>query len=390
MRHMPKKQKKQKRANGEGSFYEAGGVWYGSRIVYGEGGHPVRKTVSSADKATAWTKFEALKGVKVEYSPNTTFEVIAKAWYDSLKDRVAAGKMEESTRVSYWDDLKRLFPVFGKKAIGEFQADDIDTGVDGLRKPDGQRYSFRVYKISKFLAGKVFNYAEKKGIITAVQNPMRLVERLVNTEKKKVEKQAYEIDEIRIILKARALFANDEKMYRYYCAVIVGMAGAFRSQEMAPLTQSDIEPDGSGIDVNKAAKRGEKGAAYIGNPKTVESNRFTDLPEFAWPFAKWLRDHAVNGYVFYSERTHAQIHLTTYAEYLKRVVASIEGIRNLKPHEIQRHTGITTAFESGAERRDVKAHSGHADDKSVDGYDHAGRVAKKRVATKINEIVTME
>ncbi|MBN6058323.1 site-specific integrase, partial [Nonomuraea sp. RK-328] len=114
-------QKKRGRGNGEGSFYQRGdGMWIGAVTL--PGGE--RKTVSSKSKDKAreeWRKLlrQVEEGKPITSGRGVTLERYLHQWVSlTLAQRVAAGKMAESTWISYSDNIRlHITPHIGGEPL---------------------------------------------------------------------------------------------------------------------------------------------------------------------------------------------------------------------------------------------------------------------------------
>jgi integrase len=332
-----------------------------------------------------------------------TMPELADRWYASLPQKVEKRKLERSTKSWYQYPVRHIKYWFRDIAVVDVTARMIEERIDGMRmfavkkaktgaetvtetdKPISVRYKRQV----RTALGLMFRHAIKvEGLMAQSDNPMPLVDDIRDIAERKMEKRACTIDEVVAILLAEPQFAGNKDKYRYYCGLVVAQAGCYRSEEVTPLLVTDIEPDGSAIDINKAWKL-ENGRPYIGPTKNVESEAISYLPEYAWRFARWLRDNAEGDYVFQSPRADAPIHPSTYYHNVKRIVAAIEGVRDLNPHELQRHTGVSLGvFEAGIDRRDMMDISRHGSEEAFKGYTHMYDDNKRAAAEKFNLLIT--
>jgi integrase len=405
------------RGNGEGSLVQLKSKKWHWQIMVGRKEDGTRNVKSGTSKATgregkeeAQAAMLAAKSLPIEYNPRTLMSEWADKWYADLKSRVEEHKLEESTYVGYNYTLALIKKQWGDKAIGELSTTDIEKGLDKILKPvpkldkegkpmvnivDGKekpehdyvRYDFGIYKKIKTMLRQIYNRAEAAKVIQKNDNPMYLVLDLVNPEKKKKTKDSWTLDEAQTVLAAAPQFVGTSD-YRYYCALIVAMAVPCRSQDVIPLMATDIEPDGSVIDINKAVKVGAKAKTYIGSTKAEASDRLAYLPEYAWRYAKWLRDNAKDGFILHGKLPKSHVHPTSYRDGVNRVIASIEGVRNLHPHEAQRHTGASISiFEADLQEQLAMKRTGHADPKTFRGYTHAHEKELKGAAAKVHNVM---
>lgn len=371
------------RANGEGSlrYIESKDLWEAG-ITQGrkENGKLNRVTAYGKTPAEAQTKLADKVKKPIGYSPKTSFKDLCDMWYKGLAAEVDAGRLEESTRVGYEYTKALIVAKWGAESVGSMTPKGIISGIYEIRKPDGAKYSFGYYKKIKTMLGQIFQYAVLEGVITQQENPMLSVPDLANSEREKSVKDAYSLDEIALVLKNAP-----DTLWGH--AFIVSMLAGCRSQEMIPLTADDIAEDGSTITINKAVKIGEKGKTYLGETKTEAGERTITLPKTAWPHAKWLRDHAKCGVVFYSLETKSYVYPTWYRKKLKEVAKTC-GVRELTPHCL-RHTFATLGqVEAQIDSNILKAMTGHSDTKTLLGYTHVKSTATEKAAAKIDKVIS--
>jgi len=201
-----------------------------------------------------------------------------KVYDDYIQDRVVRRGLAPRTV----DDYKRLFdreliPKFGKRAIREITARDLNTFFRNLKKTIKVDDKGKTEKVSvsgtyarKYYQqlNELFLYAQRNGII--VTNPCSLIEPpKVDTQ----EAQYYDVSECPQILEAIKNHPDSEwKCYfllQFYCGT--------RPEEMTGLNWSDYDGENISITAGSYQAKGEK-CKRTDRPKTKKSNRIIQLP----------------------------------------------------------------------------------------------------------------
>ncbi|MEV0227999.1 site-specific integrase [Nonomuraea sp. NPDC050786] len=131
------------RANGEGSFYQrADGMWIGA-VTLPDGSRP---TVSSKSQKAAKEKWRKLLRDIEDDKPITTGKGVTLAAYldqwvnKTLRQRVAAGKIRESTRLSYADNIRlHITPYIGDEPLTKLTPVKLRTWIMELQKKPSAR-----------------------------------------------------------------------------------------------------------------------------------------------------------------------------------------------------------------------------------------------------------
>ncbi len=384
---MPKKKREHRQnGNGEGSVRLMPNGKYKAEIaaVDKDGGRK-RFCFTHEDKqialATVHKRREDWRAGALLSPDSTTVDRLAMIWYEELEDDVSKGKLERSTYDGYKYTKDIIVRLFAGMALSDATVEKIETKLDEAVKQDGTPYSMSQQTKTKVMLGQVFNRAVAKGLIKYGDNPMLSVKDLRDTAKRRREKTALKLDEVQMVI-------NNYPDTIWGHALVVEMLTGLRRQEMIPLLRSDVEPDGSAISVNKAVKIKKGGNLYLGDPKTENSTRLVYLPKVAWPHARWLREHARNEYVFYSESTKAFCHPSTYSRGISSAVKSIEGVRNVTTHELRHTFARLGARDACIDSATMMMLTGHADKKVFEHYaDHVFSAEKQDAANKINAVL---
>lgn len=204
-----------------------------------------------------------------------------KVYDDYIKDRIVRRGLAERTVDSYKDLFEsRLLPAFGKKAIRDITAKDINTF---LRKLAEQKLS-GTYALKYFQQlNELFSYAQRSGII--VINPCSLVEPPKRDTK---EAQYYEPEECVKIIKHLEECSDPKWRAAFSLAIYCGI----RPGEMIGLSWKDYDGKNVFIQAGSYQKKGEK-TKRTDKPKTKKSVRkITLTPEAIVALNCWKKAQA--------------------------------------------------------------------------------------------------
>lgn len=419
---MPKEKKGRTHGNGEGRIRRNASGTYtaeimvGWKYVKGKRKRDMRqKTFDTRPEAVKWCK--GAKDEPAAHDAKMQLKDWADQWYSIFRAEVDKRKIEESTYANYAHTLKLIKAQWGDYSMSEITALIIENGMDEMVNPrTGKRYSMSTYKKVKAMLHQIFNRAEVYGIIERGRSPMPLVKDLRNPERAEKKTDAYSLADIRIIL-------NDAPDTLFGHALIVEMLGGYRRQEMLALRADDIDftpkivyemdgPDGRiivedankvdlskenvvmieipqcRINIDKAIKLMD-GKMYEGMTKSAAGDRLSHLPAAAWPHAKWLRDHAVNGYVFYSAKTGTCLYPKTYSDGITEALDMIHDVRTMNGHCLRHTFAKLYKATAGVAPEIIMAQGGWSDGKMMDHYaDHTHDNEKRSAAALVNSILT--
>lgn len=348
-----------------------------------------------------------------EFDRKRTIEVAAREWYKERGNHVRAeGEnadeinerenryLDQSTYDHDQVTLNAILRTWGKVPESEFTAamfdDDIHkiTCMRAKRKgkgftlvDTGELIKLNMKQKIRTTMNMIFRREIKRGYIKAADNPMLLIEELHDTSPASDVIDAYTMEELDIIRKY--VKPNSPNIWDH--ALVVAIAGEYRREEELALLASDIEPDGSVIDINKVVKLKKGGIPYLSSyAKTKGSKTITALPEYAWTHAKWLRDHAdpQTGIVFVSPKTGDRYVPSAYSDNIRKAMKRC-GVRVLQQRCL-RDTGATIGKTEAGLTEDegmiMSRHTSRRVYKKYSGHEHLD--VKTRLAAKINEAVT--
>ncbi len=342
-----------KRGNGEGTLqHRSDGRWSVTYFAgYQDNGKPLRKTAYGKTQQEAIDKGRKLKeqidkGILI--NKRMRFEEWAEAWYKGFK-----GSVSESTYEGYAYTLSLVNKLLGTKFLYSIKAYHIEKA---LKQLISEGYSGSQISKVKAMFNQIFRRAEANGLIE--KNPVTLTDK-TRMPKKASSKDSFSIAEI------SKLF-SDLAFDRTGHAIKLSVSCGLRPQELLGLEKEHIAKDGSMIYIRQAVQL-LHGKVTIGGTKSISGVRNIPVPSFARESALFLRKHA-QGFVM-KGKYDLPMNTSTWRDYYKKAVGSVEGVRLLLPH-CCRHTYITLLHASGVDFDTIQALAGQSDEDATRGYMH--------------------
>ncbi len=315
-----------------------------------------------------------------------------------IQDRVIRRGLTQRTV----DDYKKLFerqllPKFGKRAIREITASDLNAFFRNLKKTVKVDEFGKTEKVN--VAGtyarkyfqqlnELFRYAQHNGII--VTNPCNLIDPpKVDTQ----EAQFYDVSECPDILEAIKKHPDPE----WKCYFLLQFYCGSRPEEMTGLNWSDY--DGSEISISAGAYQ-EKGGKCIRTerPKTKKSNRKILLTPDAiaalnsWKKAQKEKKLRIGSAwedpdAIFTNELGRRVRIDRPTKCWKRFTEE-NGIRHLPLYDL-RHTNISLLIASNElSVEEVAARAGHEQTSTtLDIYSHAFTNANKRATDALMNVL---
>jgi integrase len=384
---MPKQSKKpQKRQNGAGSFRVRG-----NSVEFRWAGKSKTEPVNGRTQDQLIARLSELRGLPVEHNNRMMFNDLADAWYKDLGEHVRAvgpdaddinerehRHIERSTYDGYDDTLTLVKKACEGKQVCEITAAYIVNTMYTLKKKDGKGYRIGTYEKIKAMLNQVFTFAVLSNIITAAENPMPSVPRLKESVRMKSSRSSYTLADI-----TKLYMALPNDIWGHMIRLDLMLGG--RGQEIRALRDTDISADGSRIEISKAIKRAD-GGEYEGDTKTPQSDRIVKVPLVARPSAVFLRNHAVNGYVFYNPQSKKPYSYKGYLDNYNRAIKET-GVKRLVPHDMR--ASLITLARNYADVPDkvLQGITGHADLKTMHEYDRPQDAEQEAASNAISGVL---
>lgn len=392
-----------KRGNGEGSFRVRG---KSVEFRWTADGTPKTKSepVEGRTKKELRDRLEKLRGQPKNYNDKGLLETVARAWYAERSSQVSAKvrRIEESSYATDAYTLETVCKMFAKSMLVDLTPADIDQRIpsatytrvtkrkDGTETSETRHYSMSVQKKAKSMLHQIFAYAVSKKMIAPADNPMLLVQRLTGATREDVPEEKLERVTAPEFYSASEICDLVERLphNKYGDAYLVSVGCCFRGQEMRARRDTDIEPDGTAVDVWNAVKRGLGGRDYIGLTKSEKGDRLAAVPWFAQAAARRLREGAINGYIL-PNKSGGYVRYTTYRQGIADALRKA-GVRQLPPHKARNTYISNMKFLIGEDAQVIMSESGHSDRATMEGYAEVTFERRQAAAEKFNALVLAE
>ncbi|MGW4641831.1 tyrosine-type recombinase/integrase [Sphaerisporangium sp. NPDC004334] len=286
------------RANGEGSLYQrsSDGMWVGAVTLPSGKRKPVYgKTQKAAREKMRELQRQIEEGKPITAGRGVTLERFLAQWLEgTLKQRVAAGKMAESTRISYADHVRlHIVPHLGGEQLQKLSPARLREWILQLQsKPSARQKKAKPGEDAPpvvLLSDRTVNYTH--AILRAALNSARKDELVSRNVAELVEPPSGKSNRGTALTaaEAEALFAaavNDR--WGVLWMTILGLG--LRRGEALSLRWDDLDLDAGMVDVGPSLQRvrGEldkdtgrrRGSLAVVKSKTEGSNATLAIPAF--------------------------------------------------------------------------------------------------------------
>lgn len=357
----------------------------GKRIVKSIAGRTKKDVLIRIEEVTR--KYNS--GVDVA-GGSATFEAWAERWLPYKANVVSERQCDMYRRM-----LNRLFHDFGKQAISEIQAFEIQAYIDELAAYNPQTHkptSKRTLSCYKDLFSQIFEYAIMNRAMSF--NPARYV---------KIPRSAP--------VKTRRALTPQERLWieqtphRMQTAAMIMLYAGLRRGEVLALTWDDVDLTLNTIVVNKAVSF-VNGKPILKPPKTSAGNRTVYICDRLSEYLRSYRERApdnklvcpsLDGYIFtvdsfrnawksYQKELDVASglnphHTSKYDPRFKQLE-----IDNITPHML-RHTFCTMMYENGVSVKTAQSQMGHSSPTvTLSVYTHVTDEYSKQDMQKMNNI----
>lgn len=366
---------KRRAANGAGSLhYDEKRKLYIYRVTTGmdEEGRPKVKSFSGRTQEATMGKYMtwSKKLTLAPLDPDMRMSEWADAWYEQYQHKV-----ELSTAASYEYTLAHIKRYFGRMRVCDVRAVHVEDFLAEMAKT----YSASQCGKCRAMLGQIMRKAEAAEL--TVKNPVPLADRTNYRrmgKKSAVNKDAFTAQEV-------ALLMAELPHTRIGHSIRLMLGGGLSTQELLGLSDSDIAPDGSRVEVRRAVKLKKGGGMYLGDVKAEKRERRTNLPPSVWTSAWFLRENA-DGFILRGQKSGMPMHPNTYRNFYKSAVRQVEGVRVLTPH-CCRHTYISHLEDAGTDFAVIQALAGQSEKASTIEYIHPQSPAIAAAVAKIEALL---
>lgn len=365
---MSKKESKDRRANGDGSFYLRPDGTYQFRATIGrdDEGKLIRKAFYGKTQAECRRKlkeFQKKQNAPVTVSPDITL----KSWSEKYLESCRKGTMKE-TSYHQLDLLQKKIPnSLTKKKVSEIRPIELQEFLNKFAETASKSYIGKMFSLLR----AIFTEAQENDL--CLKNPAR---KLRAPQKRQKPRESFTRGEVETIVAFALTYRKNSKSDRLNrafvlisTAIIVLLSTGIRRGELLGLMWSDIED--TVIHVRRAAylKDGVP-TADNGIAKTYSSIR--DIP-IGKELSDLIRAVPKRGlYVFaaYSGQImNPRNFERSYDTFFKALQKAYPEVRRLSVH-CCRHTFATLSQRNGANIRAVQLILGHTSIKTTAIYSH--------------------
>ena len=262
---------------------------------------------------------------------------------------------------------QHVIPFFGDTKISEITPAHITKWQNEMSKKGFSDSYLRMID-NQFRA--LFTHATK--IYDLDNNPCKRVERLGSDDSRSLN--FWTVEEYETFM------TTIPEESRYYVIFETLFWTGMRIGEMLALTKSDIDFDNNTISISKTYYRTDK-TDYITEPKTKQSIRVVDIPEF---LKKELKEFCDSKYALPDdERIFPIVQEAVQRKIRENAVRA--GVKKIRVHDL-RHSHASYLINKGVQPLIIKERLGHKDIKiTLNTYGHLYPNQQKQVAVLLDE-----
>ncbi len=294
---------------------------------------------------------------------------------DHIRPRLAPRTIADYERIFE----KRINPYFGKKAVQDLTAADINRFFRKIRQEENLSGTYQLKFYQQL--HELLEYAKRSGLIT-----INVCDLVTPPKKDTAEAQYYELEDCAKLLKALKNFKDT----KWKCFFMLSLYTGMRPGELIGLNWSDFDTDTLTVNAGSIQLKGQK-CTRTERPKTRKSVRKIYLPkEVISILNRWKAEQAEYRLKFknawpdpeavFTNELGYRVRLDRPSKRWKEFIAE-NNLRGLRLYGL-RHTNATLMISQKLNVRDVSARLGHAQaSTTLNIYAHSFLEANKQ-ATK--------
>lgn len=365
---MPKKESKERRANGDGSFYLRSNGKYQFRATIGrdEDGKLIRKAFYGKSQAECRRKlkeFQKKQSAPVTISPDITL----KSWSEKYLETCRKGTMKET---SYYQLvlLRRKIPdSLMNKKVSEVHPIELQEFLNKYSETASKSYICKMFSLLRA------TFAEAQENDICLKNPAR---KLKAPQKRSKPRESFTCNEVKTIAAFALTYrkgSKNDRLNRAYIlistAIIVLLSTGMRRGELLGLMWSDIED--TVIHIRRAVYL-KDGVPTVedGIAKTYSSIRDIPIDKGLAGLIRAVPKRGLYVFAAYSGRImNPRNFERSYDTFFEALRQEHPEVRRLSIH-CCRHTFATLSQRNGASIRAVQLILGHTSIKTTAIYSH--------------------
>lgn len=338
------------------------GTWY-VQMYYktwdGKTHHTTKRGFRTKKDAVKW---EAEKRASVSSDLSMTVESFVEVYFNDKKN-----ELKERTLINkrYMIE-KHIIPVFGKKKMNEIQSSEIIAWQNQMIE---QGFADTYLRMVQNQMTALFTHAAK--IYGLKDNPCSRVRKMGRSDAKELQfwtKEEYD-----------CFIGTFDVNDRYYTLFELLFWTGIREGEALALTGNDVNYEKNTIRIDKTYYR-SKGKDIITEPKTEQSIRTVDIPEF---LKQELQDYVSKLYKYPKDARLFPVVAEAVQHKMKRHIEKA-GVKKIRVHDL-RHSHVAYLIHQGVEPLLIKARLGHRDIKiTLNTYGHLYPNEQKKLAEMLN------
>ena len=330
----------------------------------------------------------ALKREALAWLVRKEAEILAGDWIDPDAGRVSFGDFATSwvrerpnlrpKTVDLYGYLLRqhLLPAFGTRPVSAIREPNVrawrqsllDSGVSPVT-------AAKAYRLLK----AILNTAADDGLIR--RNPCRVTGA---GQERSPERPVLTVEQVFLLAQAIG--------ERYKALVLLATFASLRWGELAALTRRNVDADIGFVRVVSSLTETDKGALFLGPPKSAAGRRTVPLPALIMPV---LRDHldqyaqpGDDGLVFTGPNG-ARLRRSNFRRRVWLPALATAGLPEIHFHDL-RHTGNVLTASAGASLKELMARMGHASTRAALLYLHDTDDRQRAIAAAVSDLARQE
>jgi len=328
--------------------------WQGNKKKKQKRGFKTKK------QALDWERdFKLSANANMDMTMNAFVEIYFRDKDGELKERSKKNKR-------YMID-SHIIPYFGMKKMNEITPSDIIQWQNSIRE---KNYKDTYLRMIQNQITALFTHASS--IYNLGNNPCKKVKKMGKADADKLyfwTKDEYD-----------KFIDSMEEGSRYFLIFELLFWTGCREGEMLALTKSDIDFDNNRLSITKTYYRTDR-KDIITSPKTEQSTRVIDIPEF---LTREIKEYVDRHYQLPDDERLFPVVAEAVQHKLKRQVEKT-GVKKIRVHDI-RHSHVAYLINQGVQPLIIKERLGHRDIKiTLNTYGHLYPSQQKQVAEMLNK-----
>jgi integrase len=363
--------KKERRANGDGSFYTRpdGTVQFRATIGRDEDGKPIRKPFYGKTQAECRRKYKEFIKEQKANTFTVSPDITLKSW---SKKYLVSCRKDSGMKASSYHQLellvKKISEDLMKKKVSEIKKIELQSFINEFSKDASKSYTDKMYS----LICAMFTEAVENDVCQ--KDPARKLKR---PQKRQLPRASYQRTEVETIMEFALTYRKHTKSDKINrgailisTAVITLLDTGIRRGELLGLMPPDVED--TVLHIRRGVYLGEDGVPTVddGIAKTYASIRDVPIDKELADLIRAIPKRGLYIFSSYSGRImYPKNFERAYNTFFRSLRTAHPEVRKLTPH-CCRHTFATLSQRNGANIRSVQLALGHTNINTTAIYSH--------------------